>query len=691
MGNEEPRFSLFNPAVRRNVRPCRAFQLAMNVRRLLSLVAILGVVSSAALAAERKLNVILFLVDDMGWMDSTPYGSKYYETPNMERLARRALRFTNAYASPLCSPTRASILTGKYSARHGILTASGHQPPHPAGFDYQPDQAPSNKALITPISKNYLELTEYTLAEALKAAGYRTAHIGKWHLGLTSEYRPDKQGFDLTFESAPDPGPPNYFSPYGVTREGRPTAKTHVGTITDGPSGEYITDRLTDEALKFIAADAGKPFFLNLWQYGVHGPWGHKEEYTQAFMPKKDPTGRQGNPIMASMLKSIDESLGRILDKLDELKLAENTLFIFFSDNGGNVHSNTPTDRKATVKDKTSAASGRTAQLGEWSKWAGESPPTNNTPLRNGKGTLYEGGTRVPLMINWPGVTKAGAASDAIVHAVDLYPTVLAAVGLPPKPAQRMDGISIAPVLRDPAAALPREAVFNYFPMGGPNKPGGVWVRQGDWKLIRWFETGPDYPSLHELYNLRNDLSETTNLAGTMPDRVKALDGLIDGFLKETGALYPKPNPAYKPAPSAALTKPAARPLGGWVPKGCTAEERDGFLTVSGAGKSPFLGISGLHHAGPVTATILARSSGGPAKIQWRTSDQDAFPSEGQSVEFDLPEGTEPQRAVINLPVDGTLFHLRLYLPAQQTSVMLDSVELRPGTGATQRWDFNGK
>lgn len=639
----------------------------------LSLIA--AALMSPAFAAP-KPNVVLFLVDDMGWKDCTPYGSTYYETPNMEKLAKRGLRFTNAYAMPLCSPTRASILTGKYPSRHGILTASGHQPPQPAGFKYLPDTAPATQAVISPISKNYLELSEFTLAEALREAGYRTAHIGKWHLGLTSEYRPNQQGFDVMFEAAPDPGPPSYFSPYGVSPDGKAGGKNRVGTITDGPPGEYIVDRQAEEAVKFIRANKDQPFFLNFWSYGVHGPWGHKEEYTKAFAGKKDPAGLQGNPIMGSMLKSVDDALGRVIAALDELKLTENTVFIFFSDNGGNTHSNTAEDRKTEGRAKRDAG----GQLADWRKWAGNLPPTNNAPLRDGKGTLYEGGTRVPLMVMWPGVVPAGEECQALMHAVDLYPTVLELTGLKAKAGQVIDGASLAPVLREPKAALAREAIFNYFPMGRPTRTGGVWVRQGDWKLIRWFEQ----PAVHELYNLAEDIGESRNLAAQMPDKVKALDALIAGFLKDTGAVVPKANPAYTGAKEAT----PARPLGGWVPKSCTAEEKDGALVVTGNGRAPFLGNAGLRHAGPVKLRVKTAGDGGPAKVQWRTEAQETFPEKGQTLEFALANDAETD---VEIPVDGTLKHIRLYLPAQNRSVSLDWVEMKSAKAGAQaqHWNFD--
>ncbi|MFM9031562.1 MAG: sulfatase-like hydrolase/transferase, partial [Opitutaceae bacterium] len=214
---------------------------------------------------------MLFLVDDMGWRDCGAYGSTYYATPNIDRFATLAMRFTDAYAQPLCSPTRASLLTGKYSARHGITSATGHQPPQPPGHALRPASAPANRPLLAPESKNYLDPSERKLAETLRDAGYRTGHFCKWHLGLTEPHWPEQQGFDFAWHCHPDPGPPGgYFSPYGVSPSGSPRGQGRVGTITDGPPGEYIVDRLTDEAIRFIESNRDRPFFLNVWQYGVH-------------------------------------------------------------------------------------------------------------------------------------------------------------------------------------------------------------------------------------------------------------------------------------------------------------------------------------------------------------------------------------------------------------------------------------
>ncbi|WP_146850037.1 sulfatase [Brevifollis gellanilyticus] len=617
-------------------------------------------------------NVVLFLVDDMGWMDSGVYGSKYYETPNMDRFAKRAMRFTNAYSQPLCSPTRASILSGQYTARHGITTASGHQPPQPAGHVFLKKDAAANAPMLLPESKNYLEPSQITLAETLKGAGYRTAHIGKWHLGLTQPHWPEQQGFDVAFHCHPDPGPPGeYFSPYGVVAEGRPGGKVKVGAITDGPAGEYIVDRQAQEAVKFIQASKGGPFFLNLWCYGVHGPWGHKEEYTKAFASKKDPTGRQGNPIMASMLKSVDECFGRILDELDQNGLTENTIIIFTSDNGGNVHSNTIEEGKKSANEA-------------WQKWAGLQPPTMNTPLRDGKGTLYEGGTRVPMMWSWAGKIAPGGTSETVVGPIDIYPTVIDLAGIAKPAEQVFDGVSYAKVLKG-QGNLERQAYFNYHPHAGAHRAGGVWVRSGDFKLLRWFGN----PGSSELYNLREDLSEANDLTAKMPEKVKELEALIDGFLKDTGATYPRPNPAYVPVAAKAPARPgkgvAADPLDGWKERGCKATPADGILTMKSTGKAGagFLGHGMAKMQGPATVKVRVRSaSGGAGKV-------DCFPKgagdpEGMhSTPFEVKAG-DWQELSVSIKSAGLLGTLRLYLPDSE----IDVIEVAPEKGKPQKWDF---
>lgn len=498
-------------------------------------------------------NVVVFLVDDMGWMDCGAYGSQYYETPAIDAFARRAMRFTNAYAQPLCSPTRASLLTAQYSARHRITGASGHRPPQPPDHVFLPERAAADVPMLIPESKTYLEPSQYTLAEALRDAGYRTGHFGKWHLGTTPPHWPEQQGFETAFHCHPDPGPPGaYFSPYGVAATGTPTYQRRTGTITDGPPGEYIVDRLAAEAERFIAANRDRPFFLNLWNYGVHGPWGHKPEYTAAFQGKVDPRGVQGNPIMASMLRSVDECFGSVTAALERHGLSENTIILFLSDNGGNTHSNTPGDKGVD----TTAKAGF---MEDWRKWAGNRPPTSNAPLRDGKGTLYEGGTRVPCMWSWPTRIATGSTNDTVVGHIDVYPTLLDLLGLPRPMQQRMDGMSYAPILLG-TGAVDWRPFFLYHPQQGYERAGGCAVRVGDWKLIRWFAYPPDDAGRYELYYLRDDLGEQNNRASAETNRVRELDAAIDRFLAETGATYPRPNPDYTgPAPRSKMRASAPK------------------------------------------------------------------------------------------------------------------------------------
>ncbi|MBI1313826.1 sulfatase-like hydrolase/transferase [bacterium] len=634
---------------------------------------------SAADAADisPRPNVVLFLVDDMGWMDCGVYGSQYYETPHIDGFAKRSMRFTDAYAQPLCSPTRASILTGQYSARHHVTSATGHLPPQPEGHLFLKESAPPNVPMLLPESQNYLDPSHVTLAETLKAAGYRTAHIGKWHLGTTQPHWPEQQGFDVAFHCHPDPGPPgNYFSPYGVTAEGTPTNRSKVGTITDGPPGEYIVDRQADEALRFLRAGGNEPFFLNLWCYGVHGPWGHKVEYTREFAAKQDPSGRQGNPIMASMLKSVDDCFGQILEELDRRGLTDNTIVIFYSDNGGNVHSNVPGTAKTDAAEKN-----RSEFLADWRKWAGDQPPTMNTPLRDGKGTLYEGGTRVPLMWAWPGRIQPGSLSDAVVGPIDLYPTLLSLLAIERPQKQVFDGVSYADVLTG-RGSLHRDAYFNYHPHAGANRAGGVWVRSGDFKLLRWFGN----PDTFELFNLRNDLSESSNLAGRQPEKVRELNAKIDRFLKDTGATYPRPNPAYRgPA-----TQATVDPLDAWKQRGCTATIADGVLTMTGTDKpgTAFLGHAAGRMTGPATVKLRVRTTaGGAGRIDCIPAGA-SDPSNIFTTPFKLNPG-DWQDISVELKHSGRLGVLRLYLPATATvPVEIDQIDIRPTTGRGEQWTF---
>ena len=443
-----------------------------------------------------KPNILFILVDDLGWADVGCFGSKLYETPNIDRLASQGMKFTNAYAAcPVCSPTRASIMTGRYPVRQGITNfiRGDHRLPY--------------SAVIPPKNEYQLPLAEVTIAEALRGAGYATGHIGKWHLG-DEGFLPQDQGFDYNYAGTRSGMPRSFFFPQW---RGNPPVEAQ--------EGEYLPDHLTGHALEFIESNQDKPFFLYLPFYAVHIPIEAKEEHVKKFEAKITPglvPGQdQHNPIYAGMIYSVDENIGRLTDKLDELGIAGNTIIFFMSDNGG---LNSP-------------------------EWKNE-PVTSNAPLRNGKGHLYEGGIREPLIIKWPGVTAPGSTSDVPVNSVDFFPTMLGMAGAWKSriTSIELDGVNLEPLLKQQGSLAARELYWHYPHYSNQlGRPGGA-VRQGDLKLIEFY----DDDSL-ELYNLKDDIGETNNLAEAMPDKVKELRGLLDGWRKSMGAKMPAPNPDYDP------------------------------------------------------------------------------------------------------------------------------------------------
>ena len=387
---------------------------------------------------KRKPNIVFILIDDLGWRDVSCYGSTFYETPNIDGLASQGMKFTDAYAAcPVCSPTRASIMTGKYPARlHLTDWITGHVAP--------------NAKLSVPDWTMYLPHSEVTLAEALKTAGYVSASIGKWHLG-GEEYYPEKQGFDVNVAGYDKGQPPTYFYPYTVDRE----QNNSIPTMSGGEDGEYLTDRLTDEALKFIEDSRDRPFFLYLPHYAVHTPIEAKDSITEKYRAKIKPGQDPDNPAYAAMIESVDESVGRVLAKLDELGIADDTIVIFMSDNGG------------------------LSGIGDWLHI------TSNAPLREGKGTPYEGGFREPMIVRWPGVVKPGSVSEVPVTSVDFYPTLLEIAGVEPHPRHIVDGLSIEPLLKS-AGGVDRDAIFWHYPHYHLTTPFGS-VRAGDYKLIEFY------------------------------------------------------------------------------------------------------------------------------------------------------------------------------------------------------------
>ena len=450
----------------------------------------------AADATDRRpLNVLLLLVDDLGWADLGCYGNDLHETPNIDRLVRQSVRFTDAYAaSPVCSPTRASIMTGKHPARLHMTTWHGD------AVDPSVNKE-KNPILITPHSEHNLSHEEVTIAEVLKEAGYATAHVGKWHLGDPAHY-PLTHGFDVNIGGTFSGCPASFFYPF-IDADKNP-----MPNLQSGGKGDYLTDRLTDEALKVLDREKARPFYLQLAYYTVHTPIEGKAEPARRYRQKIKPGLLHQNPDYAAMVHSLDESVGRVLDKLDELEIADRTVVILFSDNGG-----------AHYKHKNQTI-------------------TSNYPLREGKGTLYEGGVRVPLVVRWPGVTQAGTVCRHPVISTDLYPTILEMASLQGNPGHNaeMDGVSLVPLLKDVTATLARDALYFHFPhyYYGMNTPVSA-IRRGDWKLMEYLEDGRV-----ELYCLKDDLGEKNNLAATVPETATELLQQLHTWRQRIDAPMPK-------------------------------------------------------------------------------------------------------------------------------------------------------
>jgi arylsulfatase A-like enzyme len=461
-----------------------------------------GAVASGAQTGG-KLNFVFILIDDLGWRDLGCYGSRFHETPHLDRLAAQGMRFTNAYAAaPLCSPTRASILTGKYPARLGFT--------HITQFnrDYRPDAA---EKWLQPSTATELPLDEVTIPEALKTAGYVSACVGKWHLGA-EPYYPEMQGFDVNIGGGHIAMPTSFFYPQWKESPRGPHS-LWGGVPIEGRPGEYLTDRLRDDALKFIEQNRDRPFFLYLSHYTVHIPLEAKPELVPKYRAKTRVDDPQNNPDYAAMIESMDDSAGAVMRKLEELGIAERTVVIFFSDNGG-----------------VNTAGGRRA------------PCTSNAPLKSGKTTLYEGGIRVPLIVRWPGVVKPGATCDTPVISNDFYPTLLEMAGVGRDPGNPVDGVSLTPLLRQ-TGQWSRDALYWHYPHLGDNnfRPHGA-VRSGNLKLIEFLED-----QRYELYDLGEDIGESRNLVAKMPDKARELAEKLRGWRKSVGTKSLVPNPEYKP------------------------------------------------------------------------------------------------------------------------------------------------
>jgi arylsulfatase A len=447
---------------------------------------------AGAEAPERPPNIVLILVDDLGWSNLGCYGGEEFETPRIDQLAREGMRFTEGYANcPVCSPSRVAIMTGKYPAR---VQFTGHI----TAIDRH--RYPENSRILPPADRMDLPLSEVSLAEALQPAGYVSASIGKWHMGHEG-YWPENQGFDVNVGGWTHGSPPSYFHPYESEREWNP----RIPTLEGGEDGEYLTDRLTDEAIHFVESNRDRPFLLYLTHYGVHRPMQAPQELIDKYTRKFEGRDVGVDPTFAAMVENLDTNTGRLLDALERLELSENTVVIFTSDNGALLAS------------------------------------THNRPLRSGKGFLYEGGIRVPLIIKWPGQIPANTLKREPVMGCDLYPTIVNMAGTKAKPGKRLDGVDLAPLWKG-AARLDRDEMYWYYPHYARDMPGAV-LRRRDYKLIEYY----DPPSV-ELYNLADDPAEERNLADAMPGMASEMRRAIRRHLDAVNAKLHKPNPGFRKA-----------------------------------------------------------------------------------------------------------------------------------------------
>lgn len=478
----------------------------------ITLFATKNLIAQKAATSLKKLNIVFLLADDVGWKDLGCYGSSFYETPNLDALAKDGMRFTRAYAAaPVCSPTRASLLTGKYPLRTGITD-------YISGVWNNANEAPKwtrNTPLLPAYNSDRLSSTEYTLAEAVKEAGYTTYFAGKWHLG-PERFWPENNGFDLNKGGFTVGQPRSYFSPYKNPR------------LTDSAAGEYLPERLANETARFIRQHKDKPFFVYHSFYLAHTPLRAKEDLIQKYEQKAkglnlaDSFGTEGASkvrlnqsfaVYAAMIEALDNAVGKIVATLKEEGLYDNTLIIFTSDNGGLSTS--------------------------------EGHPTSNQPLRAGKGWMYEGGIREPLLIRYPGVTKPNSVSEAIITSPDFYPTILKMINQPLLPKQHVDGVEFTNVLKG-KTQKDRIVYWHYPHYGNQGGRPASCIMEGDWKLIKWY----DRENVYELYHVKNDVSEQEELSKKYPSKLAAMKAKLEAFLQAAQATFPKLNPAYVVKPN---------------------------------------------------------------------------------------------------------------------------------------------
>ncbi|QDT68730.1 Arylsulfatase precursor [Planctomycetes bacterium MalM25] len=612
-------------------------------------------ITATSYGAADPMNVVFILADDLGWSDTTLFGTtSYYETPQIERLSQRGMTFTRAYASsPLCSPTRASILTGLAPARHGITSPNCHLPQVTLKATAD-KRAPADQHATTVNTINRL-VTEYdTLPERLRDEGYRTGHFGKWHLGL-EPYSPLEHGFDIDVPHWPGPGPAgSYVAPW------------RYPDFDPQTPNEHIEDRMAEEAVAFMTAECDQPFFLNYWMFSVHAPFDAKPDLIEKYRARTDPASPQRCPTYAAMIESMDDAVGTLLDAIDSLGIADRTIIVFASDNGGNMYN---------VVEGVA--------------------PTSNAPLRGGKATMYEGGVRGPCIVVWPGVTTPGTETDTPISSYDYYPTLLQMLGLKAHSRQKFDGVSFADVLKgaiDTAGVGPSRPLFTYFPHC-PKVPDwlppSASVLRDEWKLIRLFYAGGEGEHRWKLFNLREDPGERRDLTAERPELVAELDALIEQHLKESDAVLPARNPAFAPDEYDQAAEgvsrmnrkkrkqPPTAPVAGWqAVNDCRLKLADGLLTIASVGSDPYLKFKLPKQlpAGTYCLELELRVDG-PADVEvyWREGKAKPAFAAGRSVALGrVPEGS------------GTTFRGEIKAAKPITELRLDPSRM-PGTTTLRR------
>ncbi|MEZ7957839.1 MAG: sulfatase [Rubritalea sp.] len=601
---------------------------------------------SSAFAAK-KPNILFILADDLGWSDTTLYGqTKFYETPHLERLAARGMTFDRAYtASPLCSPTRSSILTGLHPARTGLTAPNCHT----AKIVLKATAAntgPSNRKLTAYSSVTRLDTKYETLGKRLQSEGWKTGHFGKWHLGA-EPYSPLEHGFDVDIPHWHGPGPAGSF-----------VAPWKFPEFKEKYPKEHLEDRMGDEAVAFMEKHQAEPFFLNYWQFSVHAPFDAKAELIEKYRAEIDPNDEQRSPTYAAMVQSLDDNVGKILDALDRLKLTENTIIIFYSDNGGNMYNE---------------IDGTT--------------PTSNRPLRGGKANNWDGGTRVPAVVVWPGVIKAGSRNSDLITSTDFYPTLLELTGLKPSLKQSFDGISIVPALK--GGTLDRERIYTFFPHSTrvpDTLPPSAAVYQGDWKLFRFFHDGPSGSHRHSLYHLAEDIGERNDLSSQEPERLATMSAAMDEFITNTGAVYPKTNPFYDA--SVNLLNQA-----GWkAHKSCALSVVGEHVKVTAReAKANFnIHLSPLVGTGKLMMRVRIKSNH-PGKIHLRWEEKGVKPVYFSDRLVHTDGYLAEQWKTIDIPftAKNPVASFRVDFMQPPGIILIDKVELFRGKTVLRTWEFS--